>query len=159
MKTRVIVSALLEKEGKLLLQTRNKPQVSPAYTGMLEIPAGGVDLFENVYDSLRREVKEETNLDVIKFKEKWGEVKYENVKGEKSSVFSPLFCQQMLETKAGLHWIGLVFLCEVAGKVKLEEKEAINPQWVTKDELGVMLKAQPEKFFPLQYGVLCEYVG
>ncbi|MCX6789885.1 MAG: hypothetical protein NTZ42_04790 [Candidatus Gribaldobacteria bacterium] len=52
--TRAVVSAILYKEEtgqkKIFLQTRWKPNTSPMYSGMLEIPAGGIDAYENVYD-------------------------------------------------------------------------------------------------------------
>ena len=67
---KTIVSAILfKKQGneiKIFTQTRWKPKSSPTYSGMIEIPAGGIDSYENVYDALKREIKEETNLDIIR---------------------------------------------------------------------------------------------
>jgi 8-oxo-dGTP pyrophosphatase MutT (NUDIX family) len=59
-----VVSAIIEKieDGTrfIFMQTRWKPQASPTYLGVLEIPAGGIDGYENAYDAVKREVREET---------------------------------------------------------------------------------------------------
>jgi 8-oxo-dGTP pyrophosphatase MutT (NUDIX family) len=66
-----VVSAIIEKvengERYVFVQTRWKPQASPTYLGVLEIPAGGIDSYENVYDAIRREVREETGLEITRF--------------------------------------------------------------------------------------------
>src|SRR5574341_2340059 len=66
-----IVSAIIEREHnrkkKILVQTRWKPDRDPLYSGTLEIPAGGMQVYENVYDAVKREVLEETGLRVTRF--------------------------------------------------------------------------------------------
>jgi hypothetical protein len=61
-----IVSAIIEREHngekEILVQTRWKPERDPLYSGTLEIPAGGMHVYENVYDAVKREVLEETGL-------------------------------------------------------------------------------------------------
>jgi 8-oxo-dGTP pyrophosphatase MutT (NUDIX family) len=49
-------------EKEILVQTRWKPDRDPLYSGTLEIPAGGMHVYENVYDAVKREVLEETGL-------------------------------------------------------------------------------------------------
>ena len=65
-----IVSALVEREHngekEILVQTRWKPARDPLYSGTLEIPAGGMHVYENVYDAVKREVLEETGLQVTR---------------------------------------------------------------------------------------------
>ena len=66
-----IVSAIIEREHngekEMLVQTRWKPDRDPLYSGTLEIPAGGMHVYENVYDAVKREVLEETGLQVTSF--------------------------------------------------------------------------------------------
>ena len=61
-----MVSAIIEREHngekEILVQTRWKPERDPLYSGTLEIPAGGMHVYENVYDAVKREVLEETGL-------------------------------------------------------------------------------------------------
>ena len=94
-KPRIVVSALLERVNndtkELFVQTRYKPQSSPTYLDTLEIPAGGVESYESVYDALKREVKEETGLDIIKIIDDESTGVMENRAGDKSMAFDR-FC-------------------------------------------------------------------
>jgi hypothetical protein len=66
------VSAIVERqhdgEAEVLVQTRWKPDSDPRYSGTLEIPAGSMNQFENVYDAITREVLEETGLRITGFR-------------------------------------------------------------------------------------------
>jgi len=163
LKPRAIISAILQKknkDGKILiyLQERWKPKISPTYSGMIEIPAGGIDGYENVYNALKREVKEECGLDIIKVISDFQSAVYEFNKKDKSFVFKPFICQQVLSTNGGLPWIGFVFVCEVSGIVKVNENEARNPRWINLKELKELIYDHPEKIFPLQLPVLKYYL-
>lgn len=66
MKSRINVVCVIEKDGKLLLG-RKAPGVGP-YPDCWLIPGGGVNPErESLDDAMRREVKEETNLNVTDF--------------------------------------------------------------------------------------------
>jgi 8-oxo-dGTP diphosphatase len=160
--SRPVVSAIIEKEVDSLryifLQTRWKPAVSPAYSGLLEIPAGGIEGYEDVLTALRREVEEETGLKLSSISGEEIEPIVENIPGNRVKVFQPFLCQQMLSSTDGLPWVGFVFRCNVTGEASLNPEEAKDPQWVSIDQLKKMLLDTPEKFFPLQYPVLKYYV-
>lgn len=68
--TRVVILAILEKiengQSKVFIQNRWKPKVSLIYSGLLEIPAGGIEAYGNEYDALKREVKEDTGIDIVR---------------------------------------------------------------------------------------------
>lgn len=156
---KAVVSAILEKtEGGVryvFLQTRWKPVSSSTYSGLLEIPAGGIDGYENVVEALKREVREETGLEVVRLNGETGQVE-ENIPGSKAMIFRPFVCQQMLSSDKGLPWVGFVFRCEVTGVIKINTDEAKDPRWVTIGELKKLLE-KPSIFFPLQYPVLKYY--
>lgn len=157
----VVSAILLKKEDdelRVFIQTRWKPKSSPTYSGLLEIPAGVIESYENVYDTLKREIKEETNLDVIRIIDDYhGDILKPN-KQDKAFVFKPFICQQVLQTNNGLPWIGFVFLCEVKGKVQIDEREAKDPKWVSIQELKQIIKNYPETLFPLQLPVLKYFI-
>lgn len=159
---KIVVSALLERvvnnQKQIFVQTRYKPQTSPTYLNTLEIPAGAIDSYENVYDALKREVKEETGLDITKIVDDYSTGILENRPGDKSMAFRPFLCQQVTQTNGGLPWYGFVFLCEVEGEITMQEEEAKDPQWMTVAELKRILETDPQNIFPLQYATLKEYI-
>ena len=161
-KPRPVVTAIIEKEEdgqrKIYLHTRWKPSVSPRYSGLLELPVGGIDGYENVYDAIAREVKEETGLELTRIIDDWRSEIDENQPGDTGHVFRPFLCHQVLKTTDGLPWLGFVFRCEAVGEVRVAEDEAKDPRWVTLSELEAILVTTPEKIFPLHFGVLNYYV-
>lgn len=63
------VGAIIERDSKngekeILIQTREKTS-DPKYSRTLEIPGGKFRAGESVYETLRREVKEESGLTLI----------------------------------------------------------------------------------------------
>ena len=60
------VHLILIKDGKILLQRRNNP--TKYFCGMLGMPAGHLEANENVYEALKREMKEELDIDVMNSK-------------------------------------------------------------------------------------------
>ncbi len=160
---RPVISAILEKEknGKrmIFMQTRWKPKISPMYSGLLEIPAGGIDGYENVYDALHREVKEETGLDIVRIIDDYHSEIIQTRAHDSSHVFRPFICQQVLETNGGLPWIGFVFRCEVGGEITIQKEEARDPRWVSLEDLENTLIKTPKKIFSLQYSTLLYYIS
>lgn len=159
---RAVVSAIIEKveDGKryIFMQTRWKPQASPTYLGVLEIPAGGIDGYENAYDAVKREVREETGLEITHFiDDEQTPVMYTRP-GDASIAFRPFLCQQVLETNGGLPWVGFVFRCEAEGEVVMQSSEAKDPRWVSIDELDEIVRTTPEKIFSLQLATLRYYI-
>ncbi len=155
-----VVSAIIERvrDGKteILVQTRWKPERDPIYSGTLEIPAGWIDKYENVYDALRREVFEETGLTIIKIKDDRQTNEHKTDKDDCSFAFTPFCCQQQL--KGGRPWIGFVFLCEVEDTQPIAQQEEVKDiRWMAKDELRELFLQTPEKIFTLQLGVLDYY--
>jgi len=95
-----VVSDIIErvKDGKteILVQTRWKPDRDSQYSGTLEISAGWIDRYENVYDALRREVKEETGLtitDIIPNKQ----TKLHKPNKDGAFAFQTFCCQQQIK--------------------------------------------------------------
>ncbi len=161
-KTQPVVSAILQKkdngELKIFIQTRWKIHIDSPYSGMLEIPAGGIEAYEDIYNALKREVKEECGLDIIKIINDFKSDIEEPTVGDLAFAFKPFLCQQVLSSRNGLPWIGFVFLCEVEGEVKMQETEAKDPTWVSLNELEKIITTTPNKIFPLQLPALKYYL-
>lgn len=159
---RIVVSALMERTQngirEVFVQTRNKPLSSAHYVDMLEIPAGGINPYENVYEAIKREVFEETGLQVTRIIDDLNTNVLENRAGDVSMAFRPYLCQQVLSTNGGLPWYGFVFRCEVKGEIAMDKSEAKDGRWVTLAHLSNFLDTHPEKVFSLQFATLKKYL-
>lgn len=62
---RVGCSVLIKSNNKLLLGIRNKEPNK----GLIITPGGGVELFENMIDTVKREIMEETGLEITNIKQ------------------------------------------------------------------------------------------
>ena len=154
-----VVSAIIEREHngeiEILVQTRWKPERDSEYSGTLEIPAGWIDRYENVYDAVHREVLEETGLKILKISPDI-KTKIHSPKSDGSFAFQPFCCQQQI--KGGKPWIGFVFICKVEDKEPIaQQEECKNIKWIKKSELKEIFEKSPEKIFTLQLGILDYY--
>lgn len=155
-----VVSAIIERvnEGKtqILVQTRWKPGKDLLYSGTLELAAGCVEEYEDVYEALRREVLEETGLTVKRFVSDSRTKAYTTDKGDESFGFVPFCCYQQM--KQGYPWVGFAFLCEVEdSEPKPQREEVKDVRWMDADELRKIFTDTPEKIFTLQLGILDYY--
>jgi len=154
-----VVSAIIERihndEVEILIQTRWKPNSDPQYSGTLEIAAGWIEVYENVYDALKREVFEETGLQVLEI---FPDIKtpIHSPNDDGAFAFQPFCCQQ--QVRGGKPWIGFVFICTVENKEPVaQKKECKDVRWMKKSELKTIFEQSPEKIFTLQLGVLDYY--
>lgn len=148
------VGAIVERQqnGKteLLLQTRWKPQADPLYAGTLEFPAGVLDKpYEKIYDTIAREIKEETGL-ILKAIKKDSQTKSYSPKGTDEIIaFKPFCCTQQL--KDGKPWIGFIFIVEVEeGDPVSQISEAKDAKWIPVEEVKALFEKSPEQFFGLE---------
>ena len=155
-----IVSAIIEREHdgekEILVQTRWKPERDPQYSGTLEIPAGGIHPYEDVYDAVKREVWEETGLRVTGF---YPDIhtKIYAPKDDDCFAFVPFCCQQQL--KGGIPRVGFVFLCQVEDAEPMPQHDEVRDiRWMNVSELRQILADTPERIFTLQLGVLDYYL-
>jgi ADP-ribose pyrophosphatase YjhB (NUDIX family) len=117
MKTRLIVSAVIEKNRDLLFG-RKKSDVGP-YPNTWHLIGGGVDDGESLVDAIKREIKEETGITV--------------------EISRPLgFDEDYEPNKHGeiTHYVFLVFLAEyVSGKIKADD-DIEKLEWIPKERLA-----------------------
>lgn len=159
----ILISALVERKNdnreiELLLQKRVNKNDS-IYYGSLEIPAGHINKFENVYDTVKREVLEETGFTISEFINDTQTEIFSTKDDDGAFAFKPFICQQYLKGR-GWSWIGFVFRCRIEkGKIKEVDGEASEHLWVTIQTLKTMLDEDPKQFFTLQLPVLNYYIS
>ena len=113
---RIVVTAMIEHQGRFLIISR--PSDKKNFPGMWAFPGGKVELGETLLDALRREVREETGLEI-----------------KNESAFLNTFFDGNL--------VGAAFLVRaVNGNFKLTP-EAIDYKWVSSTEELKGLKCIP----------------
>ncbi|MFH0955973.1 MAG: NUDIX domain-containing protein [Candidatus Falkowbacteria bacterium] len=117
MKTRLIVSAVIEKDGLLLLG-RKKANVGP-YPNAWHLIGGGVNDGESITQAIKREIKEEAGTEVEVGKSLGFDEDYEpNKHGEMT------------------HYIFLVFQAKyVSGEIKPDD-DIEKLEWISKEKLS-----------------------
>ena len=141
----------------ILLQERRKPDapLEMAQAGVLEIPAGKIRAFENIFDALRREIFEETGLSITEIEGEEDASTYE-ADGYKVINFAPFACAQ--NTAGTYPVMVLVFVCHATGELLRTSSEARNFRWVDAATLSDMLRCEPESFYPMHVHTLRKFV-
>ena len=98
------IALIINSDDELLVATRAKEPVK----GTLDLPGGFVDMYETGEEAVIREVKEETNLDVV-------EVKY-------------LYSTTNIYTYSGfdVHTLDLVYLCKVSNTDNIKAEDDVS---------------------------------
>ena len=148
--TAAIIERMNGGVKEVLLQTRWNRNADPLYAGTLEFPAGMLDKpFENVYDTVAREIKEECGLTLQAIKGDSRTKEFSPHGTDLSFGFRPFCCTQQL--KDGKPWIGFIFVCEVqSGEPSAQLSGAKDAKWVPVDEVRQMFNQSPEKLFGLE---------
>lgn len=148
------VGAIIEKDingiKHILIQKRRK---NISEDGLIEIPAGKIREFENIFDALRREVREETGLTITNI---IGE-NHQTIETKSYSTisFSPFCITQNLS--GGYSLILFTFICSGEGNLYNKSNESSDIKWIPTNELKLLLDTNPEKFFPMSINSLKKY--
>lgn len=104
---------ILNKEGKVLLQQRNKEPEK----GYWSIPGGKLEWMETFEDAVKREIKEECDIDI----------KIEKLLG---------ICDHIVKNE-NQHWVSPSFLCKITnGEPKImEPTKHTDMKWFSLNEL------------------------
>ena len=149
-----IIEKIINNEKYILIQTRQKEDGAET-NGMLELPAGKIREYENIFEALRREVKEETGLSITKILGEDNQIS-NFIKGNEVISYTPYCITQNL---SGAYSIILnTFLCEAKGELLTETIESQNIHWIKIEELKKILKNNPEKIFLFHINALQKYL-
>ena len=111
------VGAVIVKDGKaVIIKRANEP-----YKGQWSIPGGRVELGEALRDAVRREMREETGLDVRV--------------GPMIDVFERIQHDEQSSGAVRYHFVIIDYLCSCAGGDLCAGDDAADAKWVTSEEL------------------------
>ena len=117
------------------------------------LPAGKIREYENAYDTVRREVFEETRLKVTKI---LGEEDMIYSKDLETINFMPFCVTQNLENAYSI--ICNHFICEAEGEPISETNESRNIRWIEITELAELLKDNRSQFFIMNVNAIEKYL-
>lgn len=145
-----IIERQHESRLQLLIQTRLNPRYESIYNGTFEFAAGTLDIeYENVYDAMAREIKEETGMVLKRIIDDSQTQVYSPNEVDAAFGFRPFCCTQQL--KDGRPWVGFIFRCEVEDGIPVaQEGESSEVHWVDATEVKTMFEQTPEKLFALE---------
>lgn len=138
----------------ILVQERYKDDAK-IEAGLIEIPAGKIREFENIFDCLRREIFEETGLEVTSIKGEDDTIIIED-NGYKVLNYTPFSCSQNVQ---GTYPIMVqTFICSAKGQLLKKTNETKNIRWMSIKELHDLLESSVNVFYPMHVTTLKKYL-
>lgn len=138
----------------VLIQQRVKDD-APLERGLIEIPAGKIREFENIYDCLRREIKEEAGLEVVEIEGEKDSIIFES-NGYRVLSYIPFLSSQNLFGDYPI--MVQTFICRVTGNITESSNETQNVRWISLEELNVILESEEKRLYPMHVTTLKKYV-
>lgn len=149
-----IITKEINNKLHILMQERCKED-KPEEIGLLEIPAGKIRENENIFDTVVREVKEETGLDITVIKGKDNSTVY-SANGYKVTDFLPFHCTQ--NTVGNYPVILMIFICKAYGNLLTSSNESKNYNWISIDDLNILVSKTPEQIYPMNVAILKKFI-
>lgn len=150
---RAVIERSKGNTKEIVVQTRNKPGDS----GVIELPGGQVNQFESLIAAVKREVFEETGLEVT------------FVDGEKTKVITngkrggfSVECIKpfaVYQTLSGpVDSMGVYFRCSATGKLKNIGDCSLNAKWISLQDLDELVSQNPLLFSDIDLAAILMYL-
>ena len=152
------VGAIIEKtmngEKHILVQTRQKENGNET-NGLLELPAGKIREYEDIFSALHREVKEETGLTITRIHGEDSAIR--TCVGEMETLSCTPYCTT--QNLCGAYSIILhTFLCDAEGEPLSVTNETEGVHWAKVSDVDRLLRESPEKIFFMHINALRKYL-
>jgi 8-oxo-dGTP diphosphatase len=137
---RALIERVETNGVELLIQIRDKP-----YEGStrFELPGGRVEEFESLLDALRREVREETGLEVRYIEGQDTRVETNGVDTNVECI-RPYAAYQTL--RGPVDSMGVYFRCRAEGQLLEAGDETQHSHWMPVSEIARLMDDAPEQF-------------
>jgi 8-oxo-dGTP diphosphatase len=137
---RAIIERTDDDSTEIIIQTRNKPNDS----GKLELPGGQINQFESLLDALKREVHEETGLEVVEIEGQDTRILTNKENGFHMECIRPYSVYQTLS--GPVDSMGVYFKCKTRGIPQNEGDGSIHVKWIEIHELASLVQHQSTLF-------------
>lgn len=136
-------------QPQILIQRRTKKKAQGGYPAIWELPQGRIRTGETILDAARRELKEETNLELTGINHLHAS-EFEHILSSSVNSFKPLLCTFDIEH----NFIGLGMVVSAMGTPQ-DTEEASEHRWVNQREAEDLLYKQ--EIVPLDSHIIREY--
>jgi 8-oxo-dGTP pyrophosphatase MutT (NUDIX family) len=137
---RAIIERTTPSGTEILVQVRNKPQEGGKW---IELPGGRVEEFESLIDALRREVREETGLELTEIVGLSTRIEAGGA-GTNVECLAPFAVYQT--TMGPVDSLGVYFRCKATGQLLTTGDDTESIQWVLVRRLAVWLQEEFDRF-------------
>jgi len=127
---RAIIERIIDGRTEVIVQFNTEDQV-------YEFPGGKIEFCESFFDAVKREVKEETGLDVIEATGQDNHIIIDDDTDIAVECFKPWAVYQYV--KGPFDSMGVLFKCKVTGEPLAAGDESSDIKWIGLDELQDML--------------------
>jgi len=137
--SRAIIERQIGDQIEIVIQNRVKPNEPIT----IELPGGRIELYESLTEALRREVKEETGLDVI------------GIEGEQTRIvtegqFFDVECVKPFAAfqtiKGPVDSLGYYFRCKAEGELLVSGDQTSRIRWINVKDLWNLVEKEPQQF-------------
>ncbi len=138
---RAVIEKMNNNEPEIVVQTRNKRGESAA----IELPGGRIEPYESLTQALRREVKEETGLDITEIEGEETRIDTAGINPDfEVECIRPFAVYQTV--RGPIDSIGCYFRCRAEGELLEDGYETTNIRWVKASELQYLMHRDPLQF-------------
>jgi len=131
---RAIIERINEDKPEVIVQFHSKRQ-------HYEFPGGQVEFCESFFDAVKREVKEETGLDVIEATGQDNYIRTDNDPNFAVECFRPWAVYKIVHSNF-YDTMGVLFKCRVVGEPSEKGDNSYDIKWIGLDELQNMLDTE-----------------
>jgi 8-oxo-dGTP diphosphatase len=148
---RAIIERENGEETEILLQVRSRPGEPERW----ELPGGQIESFESVYEALKREIAEETGLQIHVVSDEHSQLLHQSDDATVET-FEPFFAYQTVN--GPVDSLGFYFRCSAHGELTEVGDNAKRPTWFGIQNLEHRFEDDREQFDWLTQAALGRYL-